>query len=69
MYYVESSRIPKKLEQASYALTRKDLTRSPRSSVREPTNSKLEMDATFTIAGTLLISSYITSKLYLLFHF
>ena len=41
-------------------------TRSPRSSVREPTNSKLETDATSTTAGTPPISSYITSKLFAL---
>ena len=46
-----------------------DLTRSPRLWVTEPTNSKLMTDATSTTAGTPPISSYITSKLYLLFYF
>ena len=45
------------------------LLRSPRSWVTEPTNSKPETDVTSTTAGTPPISSYITSKLYLLFYF
>ena len=68
-YYAESFKTPKKQEQASWAPIKKDHTRSPMSSVREPTNSKLKIDATSTTAGTPLILSYIISKLYLLFHF
>ena len=60
--YTKSTRTTKIQEPASLVLTGKALTKSPRSSIKKHTNSRLKMVTTSPTAGMSFILSFITSS-------